>query len=282
VASLGTPVIARVLESSPLASLDDILHLLRTAGPGEEPPTGRTYHFADPGHREPRKVSPAGSVPCPAVTTGGRLPSAGLSEMAGGDQVQQKVLARPVAGGGRGRGRGHAGGLADWLADADFPRVGDLDPYRLGATASDYGKRSSYRQYDPYVARGIGPPSPQRDLALCASQISFLWLRGLCVAHVTGNLIILAHVVTGSRVGAAPVLSLGPRLYPRARDDEAAGGRSGSAPVRVARAAVPPAGPAARRLVRLCVHVMVLAAFVCERGRCSGMLLRMGSGWKAW
>jgi len=42
-----------------------------------------------------------------------------------------------------------------------------------------------------------------------ADVISFLGLRGLFVAHITGNLIILAaRFVTGSQVGAAPVLSV--------------------------------------------------------------------------
>ena len=42
-----------------------------------------------------------------------------------------------------------------------------------------------------------------------ADVIGFLGLRGLFVAHITGNLIILAaHLVTGTRVGVATILSV--------------------------------------------------------------------------
>jgi Trypsin-like peptidase domain/Sel1 repeat len=46
-------------------------------------------------------------------------------------------------------------GLVDWLVDGDLPRAKDLDPYRLGATASDYGSSSSYGRSDPYVPRAV-------------------------------------------------------------------------------------------------------------------------------
>lgn len=44
-------------------------------------------------------------------------------------------------------------GLVDLLDGGALPRVGELDPYRLGATSSDYGDRDSYGQHDPYVPR---------------------------------------------------------------------------------------------------------------------------------
>ena len=52
-------------------------------------------------------------------------------------------------------------------------------------------------------------PTVLSIVAGSADVISFLGLRGLFVAHITGNLIILAaHVVTGAQVGIAPVLSV--------------------------------------------------------------------------
>ncbi len=46
-------------------------------------------------------------------------------------------------------------------------------------------------------------------IAGSADVISFLGLGGLFVAHITGNLVILAaHVVTGTRVGIAPIVSV--------------------------------------------------------------------------
>ena len=46
-------------------------------------------------------------------------------------------------------------GLVDLLdpVSGDLPLVGDLDPYRLGTTPSDYGDRDSYGAHDPYVPR---------------------------------------------------------------------------------------------------------------------------------
>ncbi len=41
-----------------------------------------------------------------------------------------------------------------------FPEWETWTPTGWEPPASDYGNRSSYRQYDPYVARRIGPPSP--------------------------------------------------------------------------------------------------------------------------
>ncbi|MFE7782978.1 trypsin-like peptidase domain-containing protein [Streptomyces nigrescens] len=46
-------------------------------------------------------------------------------------------------------------GLVDVIDDTsgDLPRVRDLDPYRLGATTSDYGGWGTYGKHDPYVPR---------------------------------------------------------------------------------------------------------------------------------
>ena len=46
-------------------------------------------------------------------------------------------------------------GLADWLSDGELPRVEDTDPYRLGATGSDYGGSDNYGERDTYVPRRI-------------------------------------------------------------------------------------------------------------------------------
>jgi Trypsin-like peptidase domain len=43
--------------------------------------------------------------------------------------------------------------LVEFWAGDDLPAVADLDPYRLGATASEYGDRTSYGERDPYVPR---------------------------------------------------------------------------------------------------------------------------------
>ncbi|HTF46722.1 MAG TPA: DUF1275 family protein [Pseudonocardia sp.] len=52
-------------------------------------------------------------------------------------------------------------------------------------------------------------PTVLSVIAGSADVISFLGLGGLFVAHITGNLVILAaHVVTGTRVGIAPMLSV--------------------------------------------------------------------------
>ena len=52
-------------------------------------------------------------------------------------------------------------------------------------------------------------PAVLSVIAGSADVISFLGLAGLFVAHITGNLVILAaHVVTGAQVGIAPVLSV--------------------------------------------------------------------------
>ena len=48
------------------------------------------------------------------------------------------------------------GGLVDLLSPAgDLPQVKDLDPYTLGATPTDFGRRDTYRQRDPYVPRTV-------------------------------------------------------------------------------------------------------------------------------
>ena len=44
--------------------------------------------------------------------------------------------------------------LAGYLVDGDLPEVLALDPYLLGCAESDYGHQGSYREHDPYVARG--------------------------------------------------------------------------------------------------------------------------------
>lgn len=52
-------------------------------------------------------------------------------------------------------------------------------------------------------------PTVLSVIAGSADVISFLGLGGLFVAHITGNLVILAaHVVTGTRVGIAPIVSV--------------------------------------------------------------------------
>jgi uncharacterized membrane protein YoaK (UPF0700 family) len=52
-------------------------------------------------------------------------------------------------------------------------------------------------------------PAVLSVIAGSADVISFLGFGGLFVAHITGNLVILAaHVVTGAAVGIAPVLSV--------------------------------------------------------------------------
>ena len=44
-------------------------------------------------------------------------------------------------------------GLIELLDNGSPPQIADLNPYALGATASDYGNSASYGEQDPYVAR---------------------------------------------------------------------------------------------------------------------------------
>src|SRR5262249_3612109 len=46
-------------------------------------------------------------------------------------------------------------GLAELLVDGDLPQLEDMDPYRLGATRSNYGGSDSYGARDPYVPRCV-------------------------------------------------------------------------------------------------------------------------------
>jgi hypothetical protein len=43
--------------------------------------------------------------------------------------------------------------LAELVVDGDLPRIADLNPYRLGATASAFGNSQDYGRQDPYVPR---------------------------------------------------------------------------------------------------------------------------------
>jgi hypothetical protein len=43
--------------------------------------------------------------------------------------------------------------LVDLWEGHDLPAVAELDPYRLGATVSDFGDHTSYGEHDPYVPR---------------------------------------------------------------------------------------------------------------------------------
>src|SRR4029077_6853543 len=44
-------------------------------------------------------------------------------------------------------------GLAEFLDQDELPLLAALDPYRLGATPSEFGGSRSYGQRDPYVPR---------------------------------------------------------------------------------------------------------------------------------
>ena len=44
-------------------------------------------------------------------------------------------------------------GLAEFIEADELPLLAELDPYRLGATPSEFGDSSSYGQRDPYVPR---------------------------------------------------------------------------------------------------------------------------------
>jgi TPR repeat protein len=55
--------------------------------------------------------------------------------------------------------------LVDLWEGDDLPVVADLNPYRLGATPTDYGDKTSYGQHDPYVPR----TSNDVDLRLSAA-----------------------------------------------------------------------------------------------------------------
>jgi uncharacterized membrane protein YoaK (UPF0700 family) len=71
---------------------------------------------------------------------------------------------------------------------------------------------SQGRPLAPSVDSSLGLkllPTVLSVIAGSADVISFLGLGGLFVAHITGNLVILAaHLVTGTRVGVALLLSL--------------------------------------------------------------------------
>ncbi|WP_420116545.1 trypsin-like serine protease [Micromonospora sp.] len=60
------------------------------------------------------------------------------------DRPLPVAAARPVA---------PLAGLVELVADGDLPRVEALDPYRLGASESNYGGQGRYGEADPYVPR---------------------------------------------------------------------------------------------------------------------------------
>jgi hypothetical protein len=56
-------------------------------------------------------------------------------------------------------------------ADGDLPCVEDLDPYRLGASISDYGDQGTYGQRDPYIPRTRNHVDERVSAALRADNL---------------------------------------------------------------------------------------------------------------
>jgi TPR repeat protein len=61
--------------------------------------------------------------------------------------------------------------LVEIVHDGDLPTVADLDPYRLGATASVVGTSQTYGENDPYVARSFRDVDTRLAAALGGSRM---------------------------------------------------------------------------------------------------------------
>ncbi|MGY1702815.1 trypsin-like peptidase domain-containing protein [Geodermatophilus sp. SYSU D00766] len=81
------------------------------------------------------QLAGATDVGARAVAAAVSLPSRGSLPWAAADPVE------PLA------------ALVDLVDGGDLPWMRDLNPYRLGATASDYGNQATFGQRDPYVPR---------------------------------------------------------------------------------------------------------------------------------